>query len=319
MRYYFAPMEGVTGYPFRNAHSQIFPGMDRYYTPFVAVGPNMTMRKREIRDTDPANDETGCLIPQVLTSHAESLVWAMEIFAEKGYREVNLNLGCPSPTVVTKGKGAGMLKDPTALDMFLEDTFDGLNQKGLSGRIRLSVKTRLGVTDASEMKSLTEIYNRYPIAELSIHARTLAAKYGGEPDLDAFAVACRDAVMPVCYNGNIFSKEEMQNLEARFPASDFPKLEAVMLGRGIVANPALQRECAGGAAASRDEIRRFHAELLRRFRQEIPEDNNILFRMKELWAYLGDRFSEDEKKLKKVRKAKKMAEYEAAVSELLNG
>ena len=195
MRYYFAPLEGITGYCFRQAHHQYFPGLDAYFTPFVVATYTKKLKSREKRDVLPENNAGVPTIPQILTNHAEEFLFCARYLAEFGYPEINLNLGCPVGTVTAKGKGSGMLKNPEEMDRFLNAVCEGAEQitvTGGDGRvqpIRISVKTRLGWEDPSEFEELLSVYERYPLSELIIHARTRQELYRGRPELEEFAKA----------------------------------------------------------------------------------------------------------------------------------
>ena len=221
-----------------------------------------------------------------------------------GYDEVNLNLGCPSRTVVTKGRGAGFLGRPTALDEFLAQVFDCV-------RIRVSVKARIGLSDCAELPGLMSIFNRYPICELTLHARVQSAYYKGVPDLYSYERAARMANMPLAYNGDVFSPADAADIEKRFPST-----VAIMMGRGVMANPALGREIRGGAPASADELRTFHDMLIHGYIEDMNDKTNAILRMKELWSYMGAIFPGAEKPLKQLRKSKRPEDYFAAVDEV---
>ena len=108
MQYTFAPMEGITNHLYRNAHKDCFTPADRYFIPFVsAKGKGFTGREK--RDIDPANNQGLYVVPQVMSNDADSFMWVANELIARGYREINLNLGCPSSTVISKGKGAGFL------------------------------------------------------------------------------------------------------------------------------------------------------------------------------------------------------------------
>ena len=84
----FAPMEGITGYVFRQAHAVIYGGVDRYYSPFIAPGSSHKLTSRERNDILPEHNQGLCLIPQILTHSAEDFLWVCEELAEYGYRTV---------------------------------------------------------------------------------------------------------------------------------------------------------------------------------------------------------------------------------------
>ena len=164
MRYYFAPLEGITDSIFRDVHHRFYPGMDRYYTPFLSPTIHRALTNKEKREIPPAETLSYHSVPQILTKSAEDFIWLAGQCRDLGYTEVNLNLGCPSGTVTAKGKGSGMLRTPDTLDSFLDAVFSGTDMP-------ISIKTRIGFADPGEFPAILDIYNRYPICELIIHPR----------------------------------------------------------------------------------------------------------------------------------------------------
>ena len=148
MDYEFAPMEGITDWRYRRAHSRAFSGVDRYYMPFLSPGQGHAFTRREKEEIDPAHNAGVRVVPQLLTRRAEDFLWAAGELAARGYREVNLNLGCPSGTVTAKGKGAGFLARPEELEAFL----DAIDAAALP--IATSVTTRLGRRREEEFSAL---------------------------------------------------------------------------------------------------------------------------------------------------------------------
>lgn len=309
MKYYLAPLEGITGHVYRNALEKYFPGTDRYFTPFIMPDQNKALRTKELRDVLPENNHVGELVPQILTNNAGHFRAAAEQLREMGYQEVNLNLGCPSGTVVSKKKGSGFLAYPEELDRFLERIFQE-NQD-----IRISIKTRIGRDDADEAEHLMEIYRKYPLSELIIHPRTQKDFYRGQPRTDLFEQLLpgfyEDATFPVCYNGNILTEKDYHQFTERFP-----QIDAVMLGRGVIANPGLIRTLKTGEKTNRATLKCFHDEVTDGYRQVFGNDGNALRRMKEMWIYMAHLFTNYEKYLKKIRKARSLAEYRCAIDAL---
>lgn len=233
----FAPMEGITTAAFRSAHRTVFGCVDHYYSPFLNTGRAFLSRTRDRRDIDPVKNNGVPLIPQLLANDSHDFLTAAAELAGMGYREINLNLGCPSATVVTRHKGAGFLKDPDELDEFLEGVFDGLSaiSEAAGFPLRVSVKTRLGLSDPEEAYSLMTVYNRYPLSLLIIHPRVRAEFYSGSVHMDIFKDMCRESKNPVCYNGDILTVSDVKRIrELCTPAG-------IMIGRGAVRNPALFR------------------------------------------------------------------------------
>ena len=336
MDIYFAPLEGITGFAYRNVHRQFFGDqIDKYFSPFAAPNYTHHFKTREREDIEPANNEGLRLVPQILTNRAEDFLWAAEEMYAMGYREINLNLGCPMPTVVKKGRGSGQLGDLDALDLFLEQICEGMEkiaglldaeitaeknaeinaeknaEENTGIKIRFTVKTRIGLESAAKAAALLEIYNRYPIAELTVHPRTQRDLYGGKPDLETFSLFLEQSVHPVVYNGDIFSLSDYEKICVRFP-----ECHAVMLGRGLIANPALARELKGGLPLQIEELRLFHDAVYESLRKTLPGQAPLLGKMKELWFYMGRNFTGADRCLKEIKKAKNEIQYRAAVRTL---
>lgn len=304
MKLYYAPLEGNTGYIYRNLHAELFGGADKYFAPFISPSPELTLHPKERRDLKPEHNQGIPLVPQILTNRAEVFVSMADRLCELGYREVNLNIGCPSRTVVSKGKGAGFLASPDALDAFFEQVFQETT-------VPVSVKTRIGIQNAEEFSGLLRIFNRYPIHELTIHPRLQKEYYLGQANREIFAAAMEESKVPLCYNGDIFTAEDYREL-----MKQFPKLQAVMLGRGVLCNPALMREIRGGAPLNKAELRQLHDRLMQDYQDYLSGNRNVLYRMKEFWTYAVCMFADSKKAAKKIRKAQKLSDYLNAVDEL---
>lgn len=300
MMFSLAPMEGLTGHVFRRVHAACFGPLDRYYTPFLApprVGSSFG--KRAMREIDPANNQGLTVVPQLLTRQADEFVWASQLLAEMGYQEVNLNVGCPSGTVVSKGKGAGFLRHVDELDVFLEEVC-------ARSAIPVSVKTRLGIQDDEEYGRILAMYCRHPLAELIVHPRVQKDRYQGVPRWELYGKTLQEAPFPVAYNGDIVACDTFEELVAAYPET-----RHVMIGRGILTNPALVRMLRGGAAATLAELERFHNQLFSAYQEEIG--GNAVFRMKEWWFYAKFAFANPLAVHRVVRKARTVDEYQRAV------
>ena len=301
MRYDFAPMEGITGALFRRLHHQFFPGVDRYYMPFLSPTRDHVFTPRELREILPENNPDAEVIPQLLTKVPEDFLWAAGELAAMGYQTVNLNLGCPSGTVVAKGKGSGMLADPSALDAFLDAVFS-------RAPCAVSVKPRLGLSDPEEFGPLLEIYNHYPLAELIVHPRVQKDGYRHPVRLEAFAPILAASRHPVCFNGGLVTTQDCRDLVGRFSG-----ICGVMIGQGLVANPALVRQIRGGPGADRETLRAFHEALFGGYSQLFGSAHNAMMRMKELWAYLIRLFRDSGPYAKRLRKARDPQTFSQAV------
>lgn len=300
MKHYFAPMEGLTDSLFRRLHHTYFPGVDRYYMPFISPTQHRCLTNREARELPMADSVPFVAIPQILTKVAEDFVWAAGQCAERGYTEVNLNLGCPSGTVVAKGKGSGMLADPDNLDRFLDAVFS-------ASPLPVSVKSRLGVTDPQEFPRLMEIYNQYPIVELTLHPRVRKAFYSGSVDMEMFAYCAENSKNPVCYNGDICSLEDIERIKVRFP-----QVDSVMIGRGLIGDPGMLTP--GGTTV--EALEGLFDAMLNEYLTAFGGSRNAMFRLKEHWGMLIHRFEDSEKLGKRLRKTTDLEEYKAITREI---
>ena len=282
-----------------------FPGIDRYYSPFVVTRDGGIMKRKELRDILPENNREVTLIPQILTNHAENFLCAAETMYELGYQEVNLNLGCPSGTVTGKGRGSGFLKweNRSKLQHFLEEIYQYAKPK-------ISIKTRIGWEDPEEFTDLLQLYNTFPICELTIHPRTRTEMYREGVHREIFRQAYKTSVNPVCYNGDIKTEDDVREL-----GQEFPQLSSVMIGRGLLSNPGLVSGIVG-KDTGKPELEAFYYELFDAYQQELSGDVHLLHKMKELWIFMAPQFTEHEKYLKQIKKSRKLSEYETVVRKL---
>ena len=302
--YYAAPMEGLTGWRWRQVQSELFGGADRYYTPFLSPNANFEFQTKELQEIDPEHNRDLFVVPQILTNRPEYFVWAAKECQSRGYSEVNLNLGCPSGTVTAKGKGSGMLRDLAKVDAFLDGVFSHAEGP-------VSVKTRLGVEKPEEFAAILEIYSRYPISELTIHPRVMRQQYRGQAARAAFAAALPRCTMPVCYNGDVTTAAQLHALEKEFPA-----LSGIMVGRGLIADPALFRKARGGAPATKEELRGYLTDLYHGYTELFGSAGCAISRMKGHWFYLIHCFAGAEKLEKQLKKLREPWEYEVVVNQL---
>ncbi|MCR4902838.1 MAG: tRNA-dihydrouridine synthase family protein [Butyrivibrio sp.] len=332
MNYYFAPLEGITGFTYRNAHNKYFGGVDKYFIPFVAAHSSHNLKTREKEDIAPKNNIGINAVPQVLTNNADNFIWVVKEIADLGYKEVNFNLGCPAGTIVSKKRGSGFLAYPDELDAFFDKAFNGL----CNVDIDISVKTRIGLHCADEAGRIFEIYDKYPISELIVHPRTRKQMYSGKPDMEAFAQIVRTSKHRICFNGNLCSVSDID----RF-TKNFPQIDTVMMGRGLLADPALAiaSKCANAENTSTlpmtsqsvenkgagrnlfmnlKVLKAFHDDIYNEYLKTMPGDMVAVNRMKELWKYMGNLFESPDKAMKDIKKANTPAAYVSAVRVLFS-
>ncbi len=329
MKIYLAPMEGITTYIFRNAFEKYYGGVDRYFTPFLTASH---LKGRELRDVHPDNNKVPSLVPQILTNDSELFIKIALQLAELGYQEVNLNLGCPSGTVTSKGRGAGFLDRTDELDRFLYEIYDGL-----AGRRKISIKTRLGMEFLSEWDDILEIYKKYPISELIVHPRLRTEFYAGEVHVDLFMKTFFGyfSETKLCYNGDITSVDTFDNvfstIEPGFMKKDQEGL--YMIGRGALMNPELpariknyyklqddNKEGLNNEDTSRPDLetfRHFINEIMEAYITEMSNEKQVVMKMKELWSYFAQGLELEKHQLKEIHKANRLNEYKSAVQMIL--
>ncbi len=306
MKYYFAPMEGITGYIYRNAYEKHFGNIDKYFMPFISPTVHKDFTGRELNDIIPEHNRFINAVPQILTNNYEYFINTVNELEKFGYNEVNLNLGCPSGTVVSKYKGAGFLSIPKELDQFLEQVFENTD-------IKISIKTRIGKDSPEEFYELINIYNRYPLEELIIHPRIQTDFYKNKPNMDIFKYGLKESKNPVCYNGDIFNKIQYNKL-----MGECPDIDRIMLGRGIIGNPALVTEIKNNTYAGKEKLKDFHDEVYYGYKKLFNGSKNSLFKMKEFWFYMIHLFSDSDKFAKRIRKTQKCEEYENIILDMFD-
>jgi tRNA-dihydrouridine synthase len=238
LKIYFAPMEGMTDGILRQAHRKIFGGVDVYCLPFHKLTQTLSLLTRD---------------PDQLSA------WLFYV-SECGYSCADLNIGCPSPTVTKKGRGSGMLLDLGYLRSFMDRVFSSTLP------VSLSVKTRIGYDSAEEWPRILELLNDYPLAHVTIHARTTREQYSGAVHHDAFSLALQSGTPHPVYNGDLRTAGDVEEL-----LRDCPGTEAIMIGRGLLANPALARMIRGGAEASREELAAWYMTLYEGWKDRFHE------------------------------------------------
>lgn len=299
MYIYLAPMEGITTFIYRNAFNRCYGGIDKYFTPFIS---HHKLNHRELSDILPENNKDIFLVPQILTNKSTVFLEIAKTLAEYGYKEINLNLGCPSGTVVSKNRGAGFLRVPEELDSFLDEIFNACP-------LDISIKTRIGIESTEEWNRLLKIFSSYPIKELIIHPRLQKEFYSGSPHIEAYETAKSSLKIPVCYNGDITTA----------PLSDcLSDSERIMAGRGVLKNPLLPLILKGDTT-KKCSFAEFHREILEGYKAFMPGSKPVLFHMKELWTYMYAFGGLSEKHLKKLKKTNSLTEYECLVNSFIKG
>ena len=306
MKYYIAPLEGITGHIFRNTHKKYFPLADKYYMPFISPTQHHKFSKKELWEISRENNQDILSVPQILTKSSDDFIWAMNEMLQLGYTEINLNVGCPSATVCSKGKGSGMLKDLEFLDRFLDEIFSENSEN-------ISIKTRIGIDNTDNAYKIIELYNKYPIKELTIHPRLQQDFYKKNVKIDVFRDILPTSKNPICYNGDIFTKHDAINFQ-----NDFPQINAIMMGRGIIKNPAIISNIKSDFTLTKNTLKDFHDELFFKYTALYESENNAMFRMKELWSHMISLFDNSDKLIKNINKCKNPKNFSSITDDVFN-
>ncbi len=320
MKIYMAPLEGVTGFVFRNAYEEFYGKgrVDKYFIPFISPNKSKGYTTREQNDIRPEHNVGINTVPQIMANDPGLFLEAAAMLKDMGYREINLNLGCPSGTVVSKFRGAGFLARPLELDSFLDKVLSSPVMKDMN----MSVKTRTGLNSHEEFRLLLEIYNDYPLSEVIIHPRVRTDYYKNTPDMEIFKWAVEESCNQVCYNGDIFTIEDY----TRFTEM-CPEVDRIMLGRGFVGNPGIigqigHKETPQGSEEdgekSADILKKFTDRLLNDYIRVMDNEVNAMHKMKEVWIYINQFNPGNEKAFKKIKKSHRLSEYQAGVEEFVN-
>lgn len=310
MNLYLAPMEELTGFIFRNTLNKHFGYVDKYFTPFITPNQNKILKTKDGREIIPEHNEGLNVVPQVLTNDAEHFVELAHLLIELGYKEININCGCPSGTVVKKNRGSGLFNDLYILERLLE----GIFSSDISGKVDISVKTRVGLNDTLDFEDIMRVYNKFPISELTIHPRIGQEFYKGSPHMDMFEYGLNISNTKVCYNGDVYTVEAYQQLIDQYASKNNGNLSGVMIGRGAIANPGIFREVKTGQKQTVEELRAFHDDLFETYASTWSE-KDAMFKMKEVWSYLGKQFADIDKPLKRIKKSNNKSEFMAGVNE----
>lgn len=307
MKFYLAPLEELTGFVYRNAYHDFFHPMDKYFAPFIAAKQNEGKQfcKKERIDILPENNKSLYLVPQILTNSSEDFIRTAKAIREFGYEEVNLNLGCPSKPVVNRGRGSGFLAKREELLRFLDAIFSGTDMK-------ISIKTRIGRYDPEEIGPLMEIYNQFPMEELIIHPRVQKEFYSGTPHKEAFLTAYQMRNQSLGYNGDIFQKGDYEKLML-----EFPEIDNVMLGRGVLVNPGLLGSICGEEDVSIVKWKAFLDRVCADYLELYQDSERALHKMKELWCYIRFSFFAYDIWNEKMKYVKTLEEYQEIIEDFL--
>ncbi len=304
---YLAPLQGFTDFVFRKAYNEIFGGIDAYFIPYISIKNNVILKKYE-KEILAENNPQNRVIPQVLTNSGDEMLFLSKFLKEKGYDEINLNLGCPYPMVTNRGLGAGLLPHPEKLYQILSSFFE-------NSELKLSVKIRAGLISPKEFDQIIPVLNQFTLTEVIFHPRIAKQLYDGEIIDPAFEFATTNLKHRLVYNGDIFSKANFNDRSQKFPET-----KHWMLGRGVLMNPFLPAEIKGvfyTGAEKQVKLVEFHKRIFELYTEKMDNDGNVLNKMKQFWIYFSTNFSDQKNCFKLIKKANSLPKYQSTIRKIM--
>ena len=298
----FAPLQGYTDAIYRTIHNKVFGGINSYYSPFIRLEKG-EVRQKDIKDILPENNENINLVPQIIVNSNEEFLKLTESVCNLGYKRIDINMGCPFPLQTKKGRGAAILQNTK----HLEDIVESINS---INDIDFSIKMRLGMDSAEDAKGALEIINKAKLHHITIHPRIAKQQYKGEIDYQTFDYIYQNCLHPIIYNGDILSQEDIYNT-----INIYPKIEGIMIGRGLLAKPYLAMELNKTIRLSVSErlsmIMKLHDAIYDHYSSVMQGEHQLLLKMKTFWEYLDEEIGK--KPYKAIKKSVNIKKYELAI------
>ena len=294
---HFAPLQGFTESAYRLAHSKFAPGIHTYYTPFLRLEKG-EVRAKDLRDLQ--TEHPYHLVPQIIVRDVEEFNLLTKAVTELGFKEIDINMGCPYPMQTKSGRGSGILPHPEKV----REILDAIN----ASNIQFSIKMRLGLTSPEECLQLLPLLNEAPLAHITLHPRIGIQQYKGALDFETFDKFYSECKHLLIFNGDIADIKDIQYIETRYP-----KLAGIMIGRGLLANPVLAAQYAGLPCGTATEtLLKIHADIAADYARRLQGNAQILDKIRPFWTY-----ADLPKKIrKKIEKSRTLEEYLEAVNEL---
>ncbi len=307
MKIFSAPLQGYTESAWRNAHEKVFGNVDAYFAPFTRLEKGtdykLPIRNKDLRDIDPQENSVDCIVPQVLASHPDEFMTLVDIIAERGYKWIDINFGCPFPMISKRHKGCGILPYP-------QEVQEIMNATERYPDIDFSVKMRLGAESNDEWREILPILNDTKLKMVTIHPRTGKQQYKGDVDMNSFDAFANECKHKLVYNGNITEASQIGFIKEKYPS-----VYGVMIGRGLLGKPYLALEYNHGKLdedSQRKMIIQMHDEIYNVYAQRLQGDSQLLGKMHAFWEYMLPYI--DKKVGKELKKSGSIARYQQALN-----
>ena len=307
-----APFQGITDSVYRNLYKKYFSGIDKFYTPFFTGIHKDNSRSLRGEEIDINFNDVNTLTPQILGNDADEIIRFANQCQAMGYKEINLNMGCPFPRVANKVRGCGLMAEPQKVREIFFFFFNNIE-------IKFSLKCRLGYYKDTEIDELIDSFNTYPFSEIIIHPRIGKQLYTGSADVDRFAEIAPLIKRPLVYNGDIFSVDDYNKISEKLnsfsPVETYGRM-SFMLGRGLLTNPFLADEIKGVTYDYEERKKILHHFVVSLYLERLRHAGGspkIIGCMKELWSYMMNSFEDSQNIWRKVKKINNLDVYEETV------
>ena len=281
-RVLLAPMEGITEHVFRDLVIRE-GGVGAACTEFMRISASPVPRKVIRRDFRPAVCPIGVQFMAADDTHLAASIAHAEA---EGADYIDLNFGCPAPVVFSKCAGSALLAHPERIAVLVRTAVAATT-------LPVTAKIRAGIADTTQLEALVTAVADAGAAALTVHGRLRVQGYHLPATWAwiAHVVAIRDRVrpdLPIIGNGSVEAPADAPRLREQTGC------DAVMIGRGALANPWIFRQIAGGPAATSAEVCHFalaYAEAM----QAASGPARAIARLKQFIKHIqaGDLFAAD--------------------------
>lgn len=306
---YLAPLQGLTNYIFRNSYHRFFDGIDIAVSPFVSLVDGKRVKKTHLKDILPENNTGMKVIPQILGYQPDQFLVMANDLHKLGYKSINWNLGCPVPAIARKKRGSGMLLYPDLIEETLNEIIPKISN-------RLSIKTRLGYFDNTEILKILPILNNFPLESITIHPRIGIQMYDGKLDLDTLKSCVNISKHKIIFSGDIVDYYSYKNIK-----DQFPEINDFMLGRGLLYNLFLPNKILQKENFSDKEKIKTFSNFINYLFEEIKNTStaevHLLNKMKEYWKYFKFMLHDGDIFFDKIKLVQDIDSYQKTSTEFL--
>lgn len=228
------PMDGITDYAYREVIANI-GGSDVLYCEFVNVKGLIYQNPKTLRELTYSKKQRP-IIAQLFGSDPNDFYEAAQIVVELGFDAIDINMGCPSKKVASKGGGCALMDNLENAQNIVRKSIEGANKvwkRDNVGEYEITTKMRLGVNDKTTIYNYAQKMVEAGSKAVAIHGRTLKQMYTGQADWEPIKKVKEELGNSVYVFGSGDVKTSEQALERILQSN----VDGVMIGRGSFGNP----------------------------------------------------------------------------------